>query len=86
MGIILFLIIGGVAGWLASVIMGTNNRQGTIGDIVLGVVGAIVGGITMSFFGEAGYTGFNLYSMMVAVLGAVLIIWLGRMINSTTAR
>jgi uncharacterized membrane protein YeaQ/YmgE (transglycosylase-associated protein family) len=86
MGIILFLIIGGVAGWLASVIMRTNSSQGTIGDIVLGVVGAIVGGITMSFFGQAGYTGFNLYSMLVAILGAVLIIWLGRLINSQTPR
>lgn len=86
MSIILFLIIGGVAGWLASMIMGTNNSQGTLGDIILGVIGAVVGGIAMSFFGEAGYTGFNLYSFFVAVLGAMLVIWLGRMINSPTTR
>lgn len=83
MSIILFLIIGGVAGWLASMIMGTNSSQGTLGDIVLGVIGSVVGGIAMSFFGQEGYTGFNLYSLMVAILGAVLVVWLGRMINNS---
>lgn len=86
MSIILFLIIGGVAGWLASMIMGTNASQGTLGDVVLGVVGALVGGLAMSFLGQAGYTGFNFYSLFVALLGSVLVIWLGRMINSPTTR
>lgn len=86
MSILLFLVVGGVAGWLASMIMGTNSSQGTLGDVILGVIGAVVGGVAVSFFGQAGYTGFNLYSLFVAVLGSVLIVWLGRMINSPTTR
>lgn len=86
MSILLFLIVGGLAGWIASMIMGTNNSQGTLGDIVLGVIGSIVGGIAMSVFGQAGVTGFNLYSLFVAVIGSVITIWLGRMIASPTVR
>lgn len=74
--------MGAIAGWLASIAMKTNASQGTLGDIVLGIVGAFVGGFVMSFFGEPGVTGFNLYSTVVAVLGAMLVIWLGRMLNS----
>lgn len=80
MNLIAWIIVGGVAGWLASVIMKTNASQGTVGDIVLGVLGAVVGGFIMSFFGQAGITGFNLYSVLVSVLGAVVLIGLGRML------
>ncbi len=86
MSILLFLIVGGLAGWIASMIMGTNNTQGTLGDIILGVIGAVVGGIAMSFFGQSGVDGFNLYSLFVAVLGSVVVIWIGRMISSPTTR
>lgn len=86
MSILLFLIVGGVAGWLASMIMGTNSSQGTLGDVILGIIGAVVGGVAMSFFGQDGYTGFNMYSLFVAVLGSTLVVWLGRMINSPTTR
>jgi uncharacterized membrane protein YeaQ/YmgE (transglycosylase-associated protein family) len=80
MNLILWIVLGAIAGWIASVIMKTNATQGTVADIVLGVLGAIVGGFIMSFFGNAGVTGFNVYSVVVAVLGAVVLIGLGRML------
>lgn len=82
MGILLWIVFGALAGWMASIIMKTNSRQGTLTDIVLGVVGAIVGGFLMGMVGQAGVSGFNLYSMIVAVLGAVVVIYLGRALRS----
>lgn len=82
MGIVLWIIFGAIAGWVASVIMKTNNRQGAVMDIVLGVVGAIVGGFLMGMVGQSGVSGFNLYSLIVAVIGAVIIIYLGRMMRN----
>lgn len=78
MGIILFVIFGALAGWIASVIMKTDSNQDTMTDIVLGVVGAIVGGFLMGLVGQSGVTGLNLYSLVVAVIGAVVLIYLGR--------
>jgi uncharacterized membrane protein YeaQ/YmgE (transglycosylase-associated protein family) len=78
MNILLWIVLGAIAGYLASVIMKTNDSQGTLGDIILGILGAIVGGFAMNIFGQPGVTGFNLYSILVAVLGAVVVIYLGR--------
>lgn len=78
MGIIAMLIVGAVAGWLGSVVMKTDSSQGTLVDIVLGIAGAVVGGIVMNFFGQQGFTGFNFYSLLVATLGAILLIALGK--------
>ena len=72
MGIILWIVFGAIVGWVASMVMGTN--EGLVLDIVLGIVGAVLGGWLMSFFGKSGVTGFNLYSMLVALLGAVVLI------------
>lgn len=76
MGILLWIIFGAIAGWIASSLMGTND--GLVMNIVLGIVGAILGGWLMSFFGEGGVTGFNLYSFLVAVVGAVVLISIAR--------
>jgi uncharacterized membrane protein YeaQ/YmgE (transglycosylase-associated protein family) len=51
-------------------------------DVVLGVVGAIVGGFVMSLFGQSGVTGFNVYSVVVAVIGAVVLVYAGRLLRS----
>jgi uncharacterized membrane protein YeaQ/YmgE (transglycosylase-associated protein family) len=72
MGIIIWIIFGAIVGWIASLIMGTN--EGLILDIIIGIVGAVVGGWLMSFFGKVGVTGFNLYSFLVAIIGAVVLI------------
>lgn len=81
MGILLWIVFGALVGWLASMILGNNGSQGLMGDIVLGVLGAIIGGFIMNFFGQAGVTGFNLYSTVVAVLGAVVLVSLVRMVK-----
>lgn len=82
MGILLWIIFGAIAGWIASVLMKTNSSQGTMTDIILGVVGAVVGGFLMGLVGQPGVTGFNLYSFGVAVIGAVVVIYLGRMMRN----
>lgn len=78
MGIIVWILLGLVAGWLASVIMKTNSQQGMLGDIILGVLGALIGGALMNLLGGNGVTGLNLYSIAVAVIGAVLLIAIRR--------
>lgn len=80
MGIILWIVLGLIAGWLASVIMKTDSAQGPLIDIILGVVGAVVGGFLFNMFGQAGVTGFNIYSILVATIGAVALIGVRRAI------
>lgn len=81
MGIILWIIFGALAGWIASAIMKSND--GVLMDIVLGIVGAVLGGWIMSLFGQGGVSGFNLYSFLVAILGAVVLIWIVRAIRGS---
>lgn len=75
MSIIGWLILGLVAGFIASKLY-AGSGQGAVLDIVLGIVGAFVGGFLFSLIGAAPVTGFNLYSMFVAVVGAVVVLWL----------
>jgi uncharacterized membrane protein YeaQ/YmgE (transglycosylase-associated protein family) len=79
MDIILWLVLGAVAGWIAGLIM--KSTHGMLEDILLGIIGAFVGGFVMNFFGQAGVTGFNFYSLIVAVIGAIILIFLGRMLH-----
>lgn len=72
MSIIMWIIFGAIVGWIASMFMGTN--EGLVMDIILGIVGALLGGWLMSLVGEGGVSGFNLYSFLVAILGAVVLI------------
>jgi len=76
MGIILWIILGALAGWIASKIMGTDKRQGLLADIVIGIIGANIGGFAASLLGMGGINGFNLYSLLIAVAGACLFIWI----------
>jgi uncharacterized membrane protein YeaQ/YmgE (transglycosylase-associated protein family) len=74
MGIILWIIFGALVGWVASLIMKTDSQQGAILNIVIGIVGAMLGGWIMSSIGQSPVTGFNLYSFGVALVGAVVLI------------
>lgn len=80
MGIIGWIILGGLAGWIASMIAGTNKQQGLIGNIVVGIIGGLLGGFILSLFGVDGVNGFNLWSLAVALLGAVVTLWIWKMI------
>ena len=70
MSIIVWIVIGGLAGWVAGMIMKTQGSL--VKNIVTGIIGALVGGFLMSFFGAEGFTGFNLWSFLVALLGSVV--------------
>jgi uncharacterized membrane protein YeaQ/YmgE (transglycosylase-associated protein family) len=73
MSIVGWLVLGLIAGFIASKIV-NKSGAGVLLDIVLGIVGAIVGGFLFTQFGAAGVTGFNIYSMLVAVIGAVVVL------------
>jgi uncharacterized membrane protein YeaQ/YmgE (transglycosylase-associated protein family) len=81
MNFLLFIILGGIAGWLASIIMHTNARQGVFLNIVVGIVGAFLGGLLFRMFGAAGVTGFNLWSLVVALIGAVVLLAIVRAVK-----
>jgi uncharacterized membrane protein YeaQ/YmgE (transglycosylase-associated protein family) len=72
MGIILWIVFGALVGWVASMIMKTGG--GLLWDIVVGIVGAVLGGWLMSLVGYGDVNGFNLYSFIVALIGACVLI------------
>ena len=78
MGFIGWIVLGGLAGWVASMIMGNDKEQGLLGNIIVGVIGAMIGGFIVGMFGGSGVTGFNMWSFAVALLGAVIALWLMR--------
>ncbi|MDO8658774.1 MAG: GlsB/YeaQ/YmgE family stress response membrane protein [Candidatus Levybacteria bacterium] len=80
MSILLWIVFGALAGWLASIIMKTNKQQGILIDVVLGIIGAVVGGLMMNLVGQPGVTGFNLYSILVSIVGATVLISLARFV------
>lgn len=74
--IIVWILFGALAGWLASIIMRTNGQQGALGNIVIGILGALLGGYLSRALGGPTVTGFNLTSVVVATLGAVVLLFL----------
>ena len=74
------MIFGAISGFLAYAIMGMRG-QGCLMNIVLGIVGAFVGGGVFSFFGGSGFTGFNPYSLFVSVIGAIVVIVIARLLG-----
>jgi uncharacterized membrane protein YeaQ/YmgE (transglycosylase-associated protein family) len=79
---LVWIIFGALAGWIASMIMGKNAQMGALANIVVGIVGAVIGGFLMNnVFGAPGVTGFNLPSMLVAIVGAVILLFLVGMVR-----
>ncbi len=76
MGIIAWLILGAFSGWIASIIMGKNASMGAIANIVTGIIGAFIGGVVFNFFGAQKVTGLNLYSVLVSIVGACILLWI----------
>jgi uncharacterized membrane protein YeaQ/YmgE (transglycosylase-associated protein family) len=75
MGILSWIVLGAIAGWLASMFI-NRSGEGLFRDIVLGIVGGVVGGWIFAAMGSTGVTGFNLWSLFVAVIGAVVVLML----------
>ncbi|WP_335994761.1 GlsB/YeaQ/YmgE family stress response membrane protein [Fusobacterium polymorphum] len=81
MGIIAWVILGALSGWIASIIMDKNASMGAIANIITGIVGAFIGGIVFNFIGAQKVTGLNLYSILVSVVGACILLWILGVIN-----
>ena len=73
--ILLWIILGGVAGWIASMIMDTDASMGPIANIIVGIVGAVIGGFLVSLFGVDVQV-FSIAGLLVAILGAVVLLFI----------
>jgi uncharacterized membrane protein YeaQ/YmgE (transglycosylase-associated protein family) len=83
MSIMAWVIVGIIAGWLAKMVMPGEAPRGVLGDLAVGVVGAVAGGWIFNLFGHPGATGVNVGSIVVAVIGAVVVLWLKRQLTGT---
>jgi uncharacterized membrane protein YeaQ/YmgE (transglycosylase-associated protein family) len=84
MSILAWIVLGLIAGFIASKIY-VGTGQGILMDIVLGIVGAVVGGYLFDVLGAGGITGFNIWSMLVAIVGAVLVLWIYHTVSGRSA-
>ncbi len=74
MGIISWIIIGALAGWIASMFTGNNKSMGAGANIMVGIIGGLIGGFIMGLLGGTGITGFNVWSLVVSVVGSVILL------------
>ena len=81
MDIIGWLVVGLIAGFLAKYVVPGEGPGGVVGDIVIGVIGAILGGWLFNAFGHSATTGINFYSIFVAFIGAVILLFIGRTLS-----
>ena len=83
--ILAWIIVGAIAGWLASIVMKTNASQGLLMDIIVGIVGGLIGGFLLDVLDIGGaVTGINLASILVAFIGAVVLLALLRLVRRST--
>ncbi len=80
MGILGWIVLGALAGWIASMITGNDRQMGAGANIVVGIVGGFIGGLVMNLFGGHGVTGFNVWSLLVAIVGAIILLWIVNMV------
>lgn len=85
MSFLAWMVLGLISGFIASKIV-NKSGEGIFLDIVLGIVGAVVGGWLFSTFGHLGVTGLNLYSILVAIIGAVFVLFIYHAIFGSSAR
>jgi uncharacterized membrane protein YeaQ/YmgE (transglycosylase-associated protein family) len=74
MGVLAWILFGAIAGWLANILAGRSGRSGCFTNIAVGIVGAFIGGAIFRVLGGVGVTGFNLWSLIVAVIGAIILL------------
>lgn len=74
MNVILWIVFGGIVGWLASIIMKTDKDMGVGMNVVVGIVGSLLGGWLFTLFGGPDVTGFNITSFIVAIIGSVILL------------
>jgi uncharacterized membrane protein YeaQ/YmgE (transglycosylase-associated protein family) len=78
-GILAWIVVGIIAGWLAKMVVPGEGPGGVLGDMVVGIVGAVIGGWIWNYFGHVGATGINLPSILVAFVGAVVLLLIVRL-------
>ena len=76
MGVIAWLVLGALSGWIANKLMGKNSSTGLIDNIITGTIGSFIGGFVFNFFGAKTITGLNLHSIFVSVVGACILLWI----------
>ena len=82
--IIAWIIVGAIAGWLASLVMGTNRRQSLLEDIVVGIIGGFIGGLVLGLLDIGGdVSGLNIASIVVAFIGAIVLLLILKAVRGT---
>jgi uncharacterized membrane protein YeaQ/YmgE (transglycosylase-associated protein family) len=81
MSILAWIVVGIIAGWLAKIVVPGEGPGGIVGDLVVGVLGAIIGGWLFNSFGHVGVTGLNFGSILVAFIGGVVLLWILRLVT-----
>lgn len=76
MNVLAWVVLGGLAGWVASILTKNNRQMGIIANIIVGIIGAFAGSFILNLLGVQGMTGFNVYTFFVAVIGAVVLLFL----------
>lgn len=84
MSVIAWIVLGLIAGFIGSKIV-NKTGQGMLMDIVLGIVGAVVGGFLFNMFGMQGVTGVNIYSLVVSIVGAIVVLWVYHAVSGRRA-
>jgi uncharacterized membrane protein YeaQ/YmgE (transglycosylase-associated protein family) len=84
--ILVWIVVGAIAGWLASVVMGTRRSQSLLEDIIVGIVGGVIGGFVLDALNIGGdVSGINITSIIVAFIGAVILLVILRAVRGTAA-
>lgn len=86
MELLAWIILGGIAGWIASIIMKTNAQMGILANIIVGILGALIGGFIVQALGGEGVSGFSLQSLLVATFGAVVLLVIVRAFRGGSSR
>ncbi len=82
MGILSWIILGGIAGWIGKTVTGIGKEKGCLFSVVIGIIGSVVGGLLFSWIGEQSFTGFNPWSLFVATIGAIAFLWVASLLGA----
>jgi uncharacterized membrane protein YeaQ/YmgE (transglycosylase-associated protein family) len=81
LGFIGWIVLGGLAGWIAGKITKTKKNKGLLGNIIIGILGGLLGGYLFGLLGGTGVTGFNIWSFLVALGGAIVLLYIWKLIT-----